>query len=148
VGRIKSPHPLDQSPRRPMLIKTKNREDAYRAIINVWLKDKTLYCNNCGKPFDPLKDNPMCCEEPHIGKNIDHCMGIIKQNKELMKVRKNEFASNDDKNIRWGLSLPISLFYTIDNWKKGQGMKGLFREDGEITWFMKKFKQFNIASRV
>ena len=131
-----------------MLIKTKNKEDAYRAIINVWLKDQTLYCNNCGKEFRPERDNPMCCDMPHIGKNIDHCKGIIDQNKELMKTRKNDFASTKGKDIRWGLSLPISLFYTIDSWKKGQGMKGLFMDDGEITWFMKKFPCFRIANRV
>jgi len=131
-----------------MLIKTKSREDAYRAIINTWLKDQTFYCNNCGKTFDKMKDSPFCCEEPHIGKNIDHCKGIIDQNKEMSKSRKNKFASVDSKTFRWGLSLPINLFYTIDNWKKGQGKEGLFREKGEITWFMKKFPQFRIPKKV
>jgi len=131
-----------------MLIKPKNREDAYRAVINTWLKDKTLYCNNCGKTFDRLKDSPFCCDTPHIGTNMDHCRGIVNQNKEMMKTRKNDFASTQGKDIRWGLSVPISLFYTLNSWKKAQGFKGLFEEDGEITWFMKKFPQFRVASRV
>jgi len=131
-----------------MLIKTKSRSDAYRAVINVWLKDPTLYCNNCGKTFDPLKDNPQCCDLPHIGKNIDHCRGIVKQNKELNKVRKNQYASTPGKHMRWGISMPISLLYTLDNWKKAQGKPGLFKEKGELTWFMKKFPMFRIPEKV
>ncbi len=131
-----------------MLIQTKSREDAYRAIINVWLKDKALYCNNCGKSFNPLKDSPLCCEEPHIGKNIDHCKGLVDQNKARTSTRKNQYASVQDKTIRWGISMPIGLFYVIDNWKTSQGKPGLFKEKGELHWFMKTFKAFRIPEKV
>lgn len=130
-----------------MLIKTNNKEPAFRAIINTWLKDQSLYCNNCGEPFNPSKDSPECCDMPHIGRNIDHCKGVVDQNKELMKTRLNETGSTKDKSIRWGLSLPISLFYMLDNYKKSLNRPGLFKEEGEIVWFMKKFPQFKIASK-
>jgi hypothetical protein len=130
-----------------MLIKTPNKELAFRAVINTWLKDKTLYCNNCGKDFDPEKDSPLCCDLPHIGRNIDHCKGIINQNKEISKTRLNEFGSNQDKNIRFGLSLPPSLFNVLDNFKKMHNQPGLFKEEGEINWFMKKFPEFKTCSR-
>lgn len=131
-----------------MLIKTGDKQKAFQAVINTWLKDPTTYCNNCGKTFDRMKDNPKCCDLPHIGKNIDHCRGVIKQNRELRRTRGNSLAATDNKNIRWGVSMPIGLLYTLDNYKKSLGMPGLFKEEGELTWFMKKFNAFSIPERI
>lgn len=128
-----------------MLIKTPDKQKAFEAVINMWLKDKTMYCNNCGTPFI---DHPFCCEDPQIGRNIDHCKGVINQNKELMKTRLNDFASNKDKTMRWGLSIPPGLHTLLDQYKKMHGLPGLFKEEGEIAWFMKKFPAFNTCKRV
>lgn len=127
-----------------MLIKTPNKELAFRAVINTWLKDKSMYCNHCGQNYN----GTICCENPQIGKNIDHCAGIIKQNKEIAKSRKNDFASTEDKTIRWGVSIPPSLYSTLNNFKKIHNQPGLFCEDGELNWFMKKFPQFKVCNKV
>lgn len=131
-----------------MLIKTNKKEPAFQAIINTWLKDKQLYCNECGKDFNPLKDSPLCCDTPTIGRNIDHCMQIVKQNKEVAKSRLNDFGSNKDKTMRFSLSMPIGLFYMLDNYKKSLGLPGLFKEQGEQVWFMKTFPAFRTQTRV
>jgi hypothetical protein len=134
-----------------MLIKTPNKELAFKSVINTWLRDKTYYCNNCGEIYPR---ETACCENPQVGTNIDIFFAIVAQNKEMTKSRKNEFGSNDDKNIRWGLSLPVSLHNVLDNWKKsqigddGKPLPGLFKESGELHWFMKKFPQFRIASKI
>lgn len=132
-----------------MLIKTPDKAKAFTAVINIWLKDKTIYCNECGKTYTSYVNecvDPMCGGF-QIGTNFDHCRGVIKQNKELAKTRLNDFGSNHDKNIRWGLSLPPSLFNVLDNFKKVHNQPGLFKEDGEIVWFMKKFPQFRVCTR-
>lgn len=129
-----------------MLIKTKNREDAYKAVINTWLKDKTYYCNNCGELY--YEGMAQCCDYPQIGTNFDICTALVRQNRELTKSRRNEYASAKGNNLRFGVSIPISLYYTLDNWKKQQGFKGLFSEKGELTWFMKKFKQFTVPEKI
>ena len=134
-----------------MLIKTPNKELAFRAVINTWLKDKTYYCNTCGQiyPFDGT-----CCESPFVGTNVDIFLALVKQNKETTKTRFNEFGSNKAKNIRWGLSIPIGLHNVLDNWKKmqigndGKPLPGLFKEKGEVVWFGKKFPQFKIAQKM
>ena len=128
-----------------MLIRTNNKEKAFRAVINTWLKDKTMYCNYCGATFI---DNPNCCENPQIGRNIDHCMGIIKQNEIIRKTRLNDFSSTEDKSLRFGVSIPPSLYMLLDNFKTMNGKPKLFREDGELNWFMRKFPQFSTATRV
>lgn len=127
-----------------MLIKTPNKELAFRAVINTWLKDKAMYCNNCGTDF---VNDPFCCEDPQIGRNIDHCKGVINQNRELAKTRLNDFGSNEDKNIRWGLSLPPGLYNVLDNFKKMHNQPGIFKEEGEIVWFMKKFPEFKVCNK-
>jgi len=128
-----------------MLIRTNNKEKAFRAVINTWLKDKTVYCNACGKDFS---GDPNCCEEPQIGRNMDHCMGVIKQNKMIRETRANDFASTSDKTLRLGVSIPPGLYTLLDNFKTMNGKPKLFREDGELNWFMKTFPQFRTANRV
>lgn len=128
-----------------MIVKTPNKELAFHAVINTWLKDRTLYCNQCGEVYK--EDKPACCDNPQVGRNFDHCYGLIKQNKEMAKSRLNDFGSNEDKNLRWGLSLPPSLFNVLDNFKTMNGQPKLFEEKGELTWFMKKFPQFKTCNR-
>lgn len=129
-----------------MLIKTNNKEEAFRAVINTWLKDQTLYCNGCGEFYKPEKFP--CCEAPQVGRNMDHCKGVVDQNKMVRETRKNDFASTEDKSIRWGISMPPDLLRTLDRYKKSLKQPGLFKEPGEIVWFAKKFKEFAVCKTV
>lgn len=128
-----------------MLVRTNNKEEAFRAVINTWLKDETMYCNNC---LEFYKEGVVCCDTPQVGRNMDHCKGVIDQNKILRETRANDFASTEDKSIRWGLSLPPDLIRTFDNYKKSLGQPGIFKEPGEIVWFAKKFPAFAVCKRV
>lgn len=126
---------------------TADKELAFRAIINTWLKDKTRYCCQCGKTTYEMIDGK-CCDDQLIGNNVQVCEAIIEQNKDIRASRMNDYGSNDDKTLRWGVSLPPSLYYTIDRWKKGQNMPGLFNEKGEMEWFAKKFPVFKTCTRI
>lgn len=128
-----------------MLIKTPNKELAFKAVINTWLRDKTIYCNSCGQIYPKENPDVACCETPQVGNNQDIFLAIVKQNKELSKSRMNEYGSNKAKNFRWGLSVPVSLHNVLDNFKKMHGQKGLFQEEGEVVWFMKKFPCFKVG---
>lgn len=130
-----------------MLIQTHDRFEAAEALMNVWLKDRTKYCNNCNQNFNP-DSKEACCENPQIATNFDHCFGLIKQNKEIQKSRKNDFASTDDKSLRWGISLPPRLYHLLDKYYKSHNEKGLIRDKADFTKFMKKFPQFAVANKV
>ncbi len=127
---------------------TADKELAFRAIINTWLKDKTRYCVQCGKTTFEMEDGK-CCDDQLVGNNWQICEAIIEQNKDIRETRKNDFGSTKDKTIRWGVSLPTSLFYTIDRWKRAncQGV-GLFTEKGEMEWFAKRFPVFKTCTRI
>ena len=129
-----------------MIIKTDKRDEAIHAIINVWLKDKTPYCNNCNENY-PGEYFP-CCENPQVGRNMDHCRGLINQNKEFQKTRLNSYASTADKTLRWGASLPPRLYLYLNSYCKENGEDGLFNEKYDVIWFAKKFPQFAIPERL
>lgn len=131
---------------------TKNKWIAVRSFINYWLKDKTYYCNVCGMPFDPRdKENghwKPCCEEPQIGRNIDHCMGVVKQNKELQKVRINDVGSTKDKSFRWGISMPPRLMKDLEDHFRSKYKEKLFNDQKELRQFMKEFPAFMVAKKI
>lgn len=136
-----------------MFVKTTDKWEAIRAFINTWLKDQTLYCNNCDKDYDPFDKDEQgrwrpCCKNPQIGRNIDHTMGIIKQNKAIRQTRKNEFASVENKTMRWGVSLPPRLLYALERYCKNQTGEKLFSTNADLHAFMKKFPVFCIPEEV
>lgn len=125
--------------------------DAIRAFINMWLKDPTWYCNNCGKKYGlGLSPKPPfnCCTEPQVGRNIDHTKGIIKQNAEIRKSRKNDFASNNTKDMRWGVSLPPTLIHDLEKYFRKTYDEKLFENREELHKFMKEFPAFRTCTRV
>ena len=130
-----------------MLIKIPNKEQAFRAVINVWLADKTKYCNNCGIKESDVSMT-VCCEDPQIGTNFDVTKAIVVQNAYIRETRRNDFASTKDKSLRFGVSLPPALYTVLDNYKKMNNQVGLFQEDGEMVWFAKKFPMFATCKRV
>jgi len=128
-----------------MLIRTNDKFLAARAILNTILKDKRLYCNWCGAAYDP-NDFP-CCDNPQVGSHIDHLKGVIKQNKEIRKTRKNDFASLKNKSFRWAVSFPAGLWHEWERCFKNSQKEKLLKP-GELTKFMKEFPQFCIPKRI
>jgi hypothetical protein len=131
-----------------MLIRTTDRKEAYKALINTGLKDTQAYCNNCGKKHpEKLRIIP-CCEDPQVGDNADHTRAVVKQNEFIRETRKNEFASDGGRNFRWGLSLPAWMYQALDTYESqhGDGRRFLKTRD-DMIWFAKNFPQFAIPAR-
>jgi len=129
--------------------KTSNKMKAIRAFINTWLKDVTWYCNHCGQNFDAkLFEHESCCDNPQIGRNRDHTMGLVNQNKRLQEDRLNDFASNETKTMRWGISIPPRLMSDLERYFKVNYEEKLFNNIGELRQFMQEFPQFRVAKKI
>jgi hypothetical protein len=128
-----------------MLIKTNNKWDAVRAMINTLLKDRTVYCNECGQDYN---ENARCCKAPHIGRHADFVQDIIHQNKDVMATRLNETGSTKDKALRWGLSLPPRFLMELETAFKSMYNEKLFKDAHEMRRFMKEFPAFATCSKV
>lgn len=131
-----------------MLIQTTKKSDCYRAFINYWLKDHRYYCNNCFATHDAANSQVKCCEDPQIGRNIDHTRGLIMQNKRLKETRKNEYASNDKRNLRMTVSLPPQLFLDLQKYMRNNYQCEVFDNQSELYDFMREFPAFSIPNRV
>ena len=129
-----------------MLVKTTNKWILARAFINTWLKDQTWYCNNCDKDYS--KFNYPCCENPQIGRNIDHTKGLFKENRMIKNTRKNEFASTKKKTLRWGVSLPPRLHFALDRYFRSLSDEKLFNNNKELHEFMRRFPEFTIPDKI
>ena len=125
-------------------IKLTKKEDAIRAVINTWLKDQTLYCNNCNTDSRYFLADESCCENPQIGRNIDHMMGGIKQNKIIKETALNEYGSTDDKTMRYAVSMPPRLLMTLEQYFETHNDK-LFNNQKELHNFMKAFPALSTA---
>jgi len=89
-----------------------------------------------------------CCENPQVGRHIDHLRGVIKENRMIRETRKNKFASTEDKSIRWGISLPPKFFKDLcDAFEKTYGEK-LLRDNNDLHEFMKEFPPFCVCEEV
>ena len=88
-----------------------------------------------------------CCQEPNFGRNIDHCLGVIKQNKEVQETRAKETGASKDNSWRSAVSLPPRLYWSLEGFFKSYGEK-LFNNDEEMYAFMKEFPQFRICKRI
>jgi len=129
-----------------MIIQTRNKWDAIRAFINLWLKDQKQYCNYCGKAFST--EHYPCCENPQIGRNIDHTKGIIKQNKERQETAKNVYGANDAMNLRFAVSLPPRLLFDLEKYVEGTGNGKLFNNITELHEFAREFKVFCVPEKI
>ena len=130
--------PLHKFIKRMTFVKLTNKTDAARAVINTWLKDQTLYCNNCNTDAKYILAGGSCCENPQIGRNIDHMMGGIKQNKTIRETAQNEFGSTEDKSLRYAVSMPPRLLMTLEQYFEDHNDK-LFNDNKELHDFMKAF---------
>lgn len=136
-----------------MILKTKSKWQAARAMLNIILQDKRFYCNWCNADFntDSVDENGKwipCCENPQIGRHLDHIKRIIRQNKSIQESRKNDFASTDDKTLRWGVSLPPRIFQLWNmGFIKSFNCK-LLDNNQDMHEFMKEFKCFAIPKTI
>jgi hypothetical protein len=128
-----------------MLVKSSDRAGAYRALLNTALKDKTIYCNNCGEKYNA--ESQPCCEEPQIGTNAIFARAVVAQNKIIRETRKNSFASTKDKVWRWGISVPPFIFELFNNYEKMYGRK-FIRGKEDVAWFAKNFPPFAVPERI
>lgn len=130
---------------------TNCKETALRAFISEWIKDDTKYCNNCGMidiepPEGCVKD--ICCEKPQIGTNLLFLYMIIQENKLLRESRRNIFASNKDKSMRWGISIPPRLLHDLEQYSMNELKEPLFKDSNEMNDFMNSFKEFRVCEKV
>lgn len=124
-----------------------SREDAIHALINTWLKDARKKCGWCGAFYDPLSFP--CCEKPFIACNFDIMKQFYDELQEERKIRRNDFASNKKKNMRWTLSFPPSLLAFLTHSFRVLYNEELFNDKYPITWFAKKFrKTFTMPERI
>lgn len=107
----------------PRVVKTLDREKAYRAVINVWLKSSP--------------------------ENIAVTKAIIKQNKYRRASAQNTFGSMKgfEKDLRIGLSLPHGLYYSLVQYERMHDRE-FMQDKKDLWWFAKKFPQFTICERI
>lgn len=133
---------------------TNSKATAIRAFIVEWAKDKKLYCNYCGMDYmePPIGcEYVKCCDKPQIGTNAQFLELMILENKKLRESRLNDFGSNSDKTMRWGVSMTQKLMHSIEDyclhtlkdpfWSTSQDVK-------EMNDFMVKFPEFSICKKV
>jgi hypothetical protein len=103
--------------------KTKDREEAYRNAINIWLKANP--------------DNQVVCKQ------------VIEQNKFRRNESYNVYGGTRDnpKDLRIGISLPPGLYYTLLNLEKFHGNE-FMKDKQDLHWFARKFPQFTIMQRI
>ena len=130
---------------------TNCKETALRAFINEWLKDSTQYCNYCGMVYVPCPEGCIeerCCEKPHIGTNIIFLYMLIQENQILREQRANKFASNDDKSMRWGISITPRLLNDLEEYCINTLKEPLWKDKNEMDDFMRSFPEFRVCEKV
>ena len=103
--------------------KTRDRETAYRAVVNTW-----------------LKANP---------ENTQYCGQVIQQNRERKLLNSDEFGSMNEfpDDVRIGLSIPVGLYYVLLKFERMHGRE-FMKDKKDLRWFAKKFPQFCIVERI
>lgn len=130
----------------PVLLQKGSREDAIHALINVWLKDPSRRCGNCGEDYMP---GGYCCDQPFIATNSQ----ILQQFSRELHIRRedqlNKYGSNKEKNLRVVVSLPVALHAFLEQAMKSQYGEKLFTKEYPPSWFAKKFyKYFAVPQEV
>lgn len=129
-----------------MLIKSNNRTEAIRAVINEWLKDNTLYCDSCGKDY--FSQRMPCCSSPYILNNFTAMKMIMDECREKKETNLKATAATKSNAMRFSVKMPERLLCTLDNYFKTYGEKGLFRDKRDLHSFMRNFHQLSTAERV
>ena len=124
---------------------TNSKEVAIRAFINEWIKDTTLFCNNCGSVYVPppkgVEEYP-CCDNVQIGTNAQVLYWLIQENKMIRETRANQYASDKNKTMRWGMSMPPRLMHDIEEYCINTLREPFLDTPQEMNDFMKAFPVF------
>lgn len=120
--------------------------DLTRDFVNLWLKEPTMYCNNCDTDYIP--NTPPCCEKVQLGNNMQHTTSLVKALKEIRETRINQFASTKTNTIRWGVSLPPRLYHDLNRYFKLNFGHKLFDNQKNMRQFAKKFPEFKVPERI
>ena len=129
-----------------MFVKTTDKWTAIHAFINTWLRDETKYCNNCGQDF--ILDGNVCCENPQYGTNAEYMHALLKQNKLRQETRKNEYASDDKKTLRLGVSILPRLLEDLEEYCATTIKEKLWKDNKELNAFMRRFPMFTIPEKI
>jgi hypothetical protein len=129
---------------------TTSKETAIKAFISEWAKDETQYCNYCGTIYQENPDGgwDKCCDKPHIGTNIIFLYMLIQENKDLRESRHNDFASNLDKTMRWGIAITPRLLHDLEEYSINTLKEPLWKDKDEMDEFMRSFPEFRICEKV
>ena len=130
---------------------TNCKETAIRAFIAEWVRDSTEYCNYCGNVYTKAPEGcvqDICCPTPHIGTNLTFLWLLIQENKLLRESRANQFASNKDKSMRWGLSITPRLMHDLEEYSINTLKEPLWKDTAEMNDFMRSFPEFAVCDKV
>ena len=130
---------------------TNCKETAIRAFIAEWIKDPTEYCNVCGNIYTPPPEGvvpDICCPNRHIGTNLIFLWMLIHENKKIRDSRNNIFASNEDKTMRWGISITPRLMHDLEEYSINTLKEPLFKDSKEMNDFMNSFPEFRVCEKV
>ena len=130
---------------------TNCKETAIKAFIAEWVKDTTEYCNSCGNIYMKAPEGVVpeaCCPTPHIGTNLIFLWMLIQENKALRESRRNVFASNKDKSMRWGLSITPRLMHDLEEYSINTLKEPLLKDTDEMNDFMRSFPEFAVCEKV
>lgn len=135
-----------------MIKMTDSKMKATRAFINMWLKDPTLFCVNCGKRYFRRIDKHgkihPCCNEPRIIDNWQRTSEFIAANNDTRATLVNEFACSESKAMRWSIRMPAELMRALQKYFHKEYDEEFLVDVKEGRQFMKEFPQFCIASRI
>jgi len=131
-----------------MGLTTTSKMAAIHSFINKWLKEAFYYCNNCGEQWDESTHiYESCCENPQFGKNIDHCKGLIEQNKDTRRTRLKDTGANADNTWRSAVSIPPRLYADLEVFFNQYGEK-LFNDNRDLRTFMHEFPEFCSCNKI
>jgi hypothetical protein len=127
-----------------MLIKTEDKWDFTRSLINEWLAMPGKHCANCGassKAEVELCDSEDC----FVGSNIQIAQTCIRENREIRSTRKNQYNAMEGMSMRGILAIPPTLYRHLEQAWRLRYNRGFLSDSGEITTFAKKYPQFTIC---
>lgn len=117
-----------------------------RKFINRWLLSPEIYCNTCGFPYFP--GEKWCCDDPQIGKNIQHCQALMVQNRAIEKTNINPYGSNASKTLRHAVSMPPDLIIKLEKFCKERFGEKLFVNQKDFRGFCKAFPMFTVMEKI